>query len=95
MKFLFILCIFIQWNAFGSDCNLIFDSKEPSRILEHTKAIDQMDADKAVLCFNELKSFLIEIEPHIAISDNNRQQSDIFSIIDENSRQEIWNASNI
>ena len=63
MKRLFILCIFIQWSAFGSDCDLTFDNKEPSRILEQMQAIDLMDAEKALICFNDLKSFLIEAVP--------------------------------
>lgn len=86
MKRLLIL-LFIQWNAFGSDCGFSSDQKDPELILEQITAINLMDEKKAVLCFNELKSFLIETEPHTNAVNNNQQNIDI-STAYENSRKE-------
>lgn len=87
MKYFFIWALTaLQWNVFSLDCGFNFDSnKDPSHVLKHITAIDQMPADKAVLCFNELKSLLIETEPQTNISDNNTQNIDFAY---ENHRQE-------
>ena len=88
MKYFFIWVLTaVQWNTFGSDCGFTFvdNNKDPSDILEHITAIHQMSAKKAVLCFNELKSVLIDTEPQTNISGSNKQSIDFAY---ENHRQE-------
>ena len=86
MKYFFIWALTaVQWNVFGSDCGFTFDSKDPSHILEYITAIGLMPDEKAVLCFYELKSFLIDTEPQTHILDNNKQ---IIEFAYENHRQE-------
>ena len=60
MKLLLILCVLTQWSAFGEDCPLTFDNKEPSHILEQMEQIYSMDIDQGLFCFNRLKTFLTE-----------------------------------
>ena len=85
-KYFFIWALTaVPWNVFSLDCGFTFENKEPSHILEHLTAIDLMPAEKAVLCFNELKYFLIDTEPQIHISDNNKQSIEFAY---ENPRQE-------
>ena len=61
MKPLFIFCILIsQHQVFSSECDLIFDNKNPEHIIKQIEEILLMDIEKGLLCFNALKSFLIE-----------------------------------
>jgi len=62
MKRLFTLwvLIFIRWQAFSSDCNLTFEDKTPSHIISQMEEIYLMDMEIGLVCFNELKNFLIE-----------------------------------
>ncbi len=62
MKRLFILWVltFTQWNAFSTNCDLTFDNKEPSHIVEQMEKIYSMDIEQGLLCFSTLKTSLLE-----------------------------------
>ncbi|MDE0150895.1 MAG: hypothetical protein OXK80_00140 [Bdellovibrionales bacterium] len=78
MKHLFILWILIsQWQVFSSECDLTFDNKNPDHIINQIEEIYLMDIETGLLCFNELKTFLIE-----PWDDENSATKDIQNIID-------------
>lgn len=87
MKHLFILWIlFSQWQVFSSECGLTFDNKNPDHIMNHVEEIYLMDMETGLLCFNELKTFLIE--PWVSKNSTAKNIQDIIDNIYGNDHQD-------
>lgn len=77
--------IFIQWQAFSFDCNLTFNNKTPSHIMSQMEEIYLMNMETGLVCFHELKNFLIEPIPVESKTENIK---DILDNIYGNNHQE-------